>query len=105
VRRRWRSVEPTNDKNPEDSTAQVRPQKCLDVVRGTHLGQRSSGPHKQAGDMTAFEPSLFFRTAFLELSGPSTHRVLGCHRQFCDAGIAFQASRPALRLGVYNLMI
>ena len=51
----------------------VKPQKCLDIVRGTHLGQRSSGPRKQAGHMTAFEPSLYSRSLFLELSRPSTH--------------------------------
>ena len=59
--------------NPADSTAHVEPQKCLDIVRGTHLGQRSLQPHQQAGHMTAFEPSLYFCSLFLELSGPSTH--------------------------------
>ena len=69
-RRRCREVQERDKKmaigraserdNPADSTAHAKPQKCLDIVRGTQMGQRSLQPHQQAGHMTAFEPPVSF---------------------------------------------
>jgi hypothetical protein len=62
--------------NPLESKAIPCREFCLDIARGTHLGQRSSRRVKQAGHMTAFERTSAFCKFYLNPAG-RPHMNLG----------------------------
>jgi hypothetical protein len=74
VSRRWRSVEPTNDEIRYFSMVAVMPRECMDVVRGTHLGQRSV--HRVEGRThDRIRTDTGFCTLGLEPTGPFSNRA------------------------------
>ena len=52
-----------------------------DPIRGSHQGQRSCGPHQQAGHMTCTRPQAA-RQIPLAMRAPFSNRSLGCKHNF-----------------------
>jgi len=70
-----------------------RPPGCLDVARGTHLGQRP-GAASQAGHMTAFEPPPVSRPIHLNPAG-SSKTITKARRSMMDHHADAGLGRPA----------
>ena len=70
-----------------------RPPGCLDVARGTHLGQRP-GAASQAGHMTAFEPPPVSRPIHLNPAG-SSKTITKARRSMVDHHADAGLGRPA----------
>ena len=70
-----------------------RPPGCLDVARGTHLGQRP-GAASQAGHMTAFEPPPTSRPIRLNPAG-SSKTITKARRSMMDHHANAGLGRPA----------